>query len=186
MTPLFGNALKLRKDFRYVLGIVLFLLGGITAPVYGVGWDAAVINSLPDASFASLESDETGKFRRHCPYRNEKGEIDNEQLIFVLGTLSEESWQDQHQKEIAMEQLKRHYNLFLSEAPKDILDKPFNINVAPLTLLVMLPRIGPVLAVKIALYREKTGPFTSIQEIKKVGGIGEATFNAIRYYIRTD
>jgi competence protein ComEA len=66
---------------------------------------------------------------------------------------------------------------------KEELRRPININRAKLTELVTLPRVGPVLAVRIVTYREAKFPFASIEQIKKVEGIGTATFNAIRFYI---
>ena len=60
-----------------------------------------------------------------------------------------------------------------------------DINRAGLTELVILPNIGPVIAVKIVEYRNMHGLFESIEDIKKVEGIGSGTFNAVRHYIST-
>jgi len=58
-----------------------------------------------------------------------------------------------------------------------------NINTATQTELETLPGIGPSLALKIINYRKENGKFSSIEEIKKVSGIGEAKFNELRQYI---
>jgi competence protein ComEA len=58
-----------------------------------------------------------------------------------------------------------------------------NINTATQAELEFLPRIGPAIAQRIIEYRTLNGPFTSIEQIKNVKGIGEATFNAIKDFI---
>jgi competence protein ComEA len=79
--------------------------------------------------------------------------------------------------------LNKHYDTFIAGVKKKGLRGSVNINRAKLAELVALPRIGPVLAIKIIAYREAHHSFTSIDEIKKIDGIGTGTFNAIRYYI---
>ncbi len=54
-----------------------------------------------------------------------------------------------------------------------------NINSDPVELLVELHGIGETLAQRIVDYRE-TNPFDSIEEIKEVKGIGQATFENIK------
>ncbi len=58
-----------------------------------------------------------------------------------------------------------------------------NINTASQAELESLPGIGPTLARRIIEFREKHGPFNSIEDIKKVPGIGETTFSRIKDYI---
>jgi competence protein ComEA len=52
-----------------------------------------------------------------------------------------------------------------------------NINTAPIEELVRLERIGPKYAQRIIDYREKN-PFEKPEDITKVPGIGEKTFQA--------
>ena len=59
----------------------------------------------------------------------------------------------------------------LSDTPEVI-----NINQATLADLRKIKGVGPVMAQKILDYREKNGYFTSTEQLKKVGGIGEKTF----------
>jgi len=58
-----------------------------------------------------------------------------------------------------------------------------NINNATQTELESLPGIGPSTALKIILYREENGKFSSIEDIKNVSGIGENKFNNIKQLI---
>ena len=55
-----------------------------------------------------------------------------------------------------------------------------NINSATAEQLDTLKGIGPVKAKAIIDYRTKNGPFKSLEDIKKVDGIGDATFDAIK------
>jgi competence protein ComEA len=55
-----------------------------------------------------------------------------------------------------------------------------NVNSAPPEDLETLPGIGEVLAAAIVAYREEHGPFTSIDQLMDVSGIGEVTLEEIR------
>ncbi|MBR5740673.1 MAG: helix-hairpin-helix domain-containing protein [Firmicutes bacterium] len=63
-------------------------------------------------------------------------------------------------------------------------DGKININTAESSLLQTIPGIGPAKASRIIDYRETVGRFNSIEEIMNVSGIGEATFQSIRDYIK--
>ena len=59
-----------------------------------------------------------------------------------------------------------------------------NINTASQTELETLPGIGPSTALKIINYRKENGKFKTIDDIKKVSGIGDAKFEKIKSYIK--
>lgn len=61
-----------------------------------------------------------------------------------------------------------------------------NINVATQEELELLPGIGPVIAQRIVEYRETYGPFSTIEAIQNVPGIGPAKFEDIRDWITTE
>lgn len=58
-----------------------------------------------------------------------------------------------------------------------------NINAASAQDLSLLPGIGAGLANAIIEYREQNGPFSSIMELSKVKGIGDAKITDIMDYI---
>lgn len=55
-----------------------------------------------------------------------------------------------------------------------------NINRATQTELETLPGIGPTLAQRIISYREGQGPFQRSEDLKKVSGIGDKTFEGLK------
>lgn len=55
-----------------------------------------------------------------------------------------------------------------------------NINTASLEELDSLPGIGPTIAQRIIDYRDENGPFSVIEDILNVSGIGPSTFDQIK------
>ncbi|RMF61874.1 MAG: helix-hairpin-helix domain-containing protein [Calditrichaeota bacterium] len=60
---------------------------------------------------------------------------------------------------------------------------PVNVNRAEEQELERLPRVGPVLARRILDYRKRNGGFRKLEDLKRVKGIGEATFERIKPYV---
>lgn len=58
--------------------------------------------------------------------------------------------------------------------------KLININTADQAQLDLLPGIGPALASRIITDRDEHGPFDSIDDLKRVSGIGPKTVEKLR------
>ena len=63
------------------------------------------------------------------------------------------------------------FNAHAGEAAK------VNINTASVDELAQLKGIGPSYAAKIVEYREQNGPFAAPEDLLKVNGIGQKTFD---------
>ena len=59
-------------------------------------------------------------------------------------------------------------------------DPLININSAGVDELCMLPGIGPAIAERIIVYRNRYGPYSTVEELAAVRGIGPKTLNRIR------
>ncbi len=60
---------------------------------------------------------------------------------------------------------------------------PVNLNSATAEQLDTLPGVGPVTAQAILSWRTDNGPFTSVDELLEVSGIGDATLSDLRPYV---
>jgi len=160
------------------------VISGVVGYAYGLGWSDLRVRLLPDESFAKVEHIDGGKKIKHCPHHDNSGDLDIEQLIFVVGTFENEKWQETKNKRLARKHLQNHYDTLIKRLRREGLRDKININRAKLSDLVRLPHIGPSLAVKIIHYRETHSRFGSIEELKVIDGIGSETFNAIRYYVK--
>ncbi|WP_175990974.1 helix-hairpin-helix domain-containing protein [Bacillus sp. Marseille-Q1617] len=58
-----------------------------------------------------------------------------------------------------------------------------NLNEASEEEFESLPGIGPAKAATFVQYREENGPFTKIEDIKNISGIGDKTFEKLKEYI---
>ena len=67
--------------------------------------------------------------------------------------------------------------------PDDTYLQPISINTATADELVLLPGVGEVTANNIIAYREEHGPFSTIEDIMNVPGIGEGKYEGFREMI---
>lgn len=58
--------------------------------------------------------------------------------------------------------------------------KPIDINTATRDRLTHLPGIGPAYAERIVRYRKDHGPFTSVEDLRKVSGIGKKRMDRLK------
>ena len=76
-----------------------------------------------------------------------------------------------------------HIELYIPREGEEQSLQKIDINRAESWLLEALPGIGEVLAQRIVDYCNENGPFRRIEDLLKVSGIGEATFEKIEDYI---
>ena len=72
------------------------------------------------------------------------------------------------------------YNLFFVKEPQAIVIETDLAESDTEQLDEELVGIGPSLAQRIVSYRDANGPFTDIEQIKNVSGIGDKKFEAIK------
>ena len=70
------------------------------------------------------------------------------------------------------------------QAPKNCQKQSkVNINKANKEKLMTLPGVGESTALKIIEYRTQNGDYKSIEDLKKVAGIGDSKFNNLKEYV---
>ena len=73
--------------------------------------------------------------------------------------------------------------IFAQREPQKGSSRVINVNTADRSQLETLPGIGPVKAQAIIDYRQRYGPFRSVDELIKVKGIGPKTLEKIRPFV---
>jgi competence protein ComEA len=86
----------------------------------------------------------------------------------------------QDHQQVIIPRLSRMIDLTAPATKHKTVDGLVNINDADSGVLQTLPGIGPVLADRIIEYRLRHGPFTSVDELIEVKGIGEMTLEKLR------
>lgn len=71
-----------------------------------------------------------------------------------------------------------------AKSKKITVDNPLDINRATIAQLDTLPGIGPVTAQRILDYRAKVGRINSVDELKKISGLGGSKFEEIKGLLR--
>ena len=61
--------------------------------------------------------------------------------------------------------------------------RPIDLNTADSATLESVPGIGKSLSQRIVAFREKNGPFQSVDELLKVQGVGEKSIQKLRPYL---
>lgn len=74
----------------------------------------------------------------------------------------------------------------LKESSADAATTQVDINRADEAGLQAIPGIGPALARRIVEFREANGPFSRVEDIMKVRGIGEKSFQKIKSFIKVE
>jgi len=61
--------------------------------------------------------------------------------------------------------------------------RPIDLNTADGAALESVPGIGKSLSQRIVTFREKNGPFNSVDDLLKVQGVGEKSIQKLRPYL---
>jgi competence protein ComEA len=76
--------------------------------------------------------------------------------------------------------LKDHDLLIIPSLPEEAEEQKVSINTAGEEQLCTLKGIGPATAQRIISYREENGLFQTLEDLMRVKGIGQATFDKIK------
>ncbi|PYZ98710.1 hypothetical protein CR205_09075 [Alteribacter lacisalsi] len=185
--------------------VILFLLfrvysGGSASDVLLEEWDAAAVSN--DASF-SEEADSSQEIQ--AIYVDVKGEVAApgvyllEEGMRVLDAIEKAGGVTESGERDAVNLAQRVHDEMVIYVPGegDELtgvtvtanqgngdDSSLNVNTAGQAELETLPGIGPGKAGAILDYREEHGPFTELEQLMAVPGIGERTFEQLSPLIR--
>ena len=69
-------------------------------------------------------------------------------------------------------------------APAAIAEEAIDLNRATAKELTRLPGVGETIAKRIVAFRDEHGPFKRVEDLLKVKGIGEKSFEKIRPHVR--
>ena len=103
--------------------------------------------------------------------------------VFVC-TLAVLSWRDVRAPESAPVTVRAEQKLPQEALLPEL--TPLDLNTASAEELAELPGIGPELAERIVSYRRENGPFTQVEEVCGVSGIGEKTLEKFRDRVSVD
>jgi competence protein ComEA len=82
---------------------------------------------------------------------------------------------------LSLSGLASHPAVAQGEAPSS--RKTINLNQATPAELTRLPRVGPKLADRIVAHRKEHGPFSRVEDLMQVKGVGEKFFTALKPYL---
>lgn len=82
--------------------------------------------------------------------------------------------------------LYRGYGSGLGTRPTETVSVRFDLNRADRSDLEQIPGVGPKLAQAIVDHRHEKGQFKSLDQLRDVKGVGPATFDKVRPYLRVD
>jgi competence protein ComEA len=171
--------------FKVILGVLLFTM--LTLIVF-INIDPNLVTSSGQVSLTSegfISAQLSGEVVTPGTYVIKTGGTLNE-LILLSGGLSQNADEKAFIKEITVKKAVHYYIAPLFD-PSDVCGTTHlvkvNLNEANQEQLMTLSNIGSSLAQAIITYRQQQGPFTYIEEIMNVSGIGNSTYTRIKNYI---
>ncbi|MDB5306855.1 MAG: comEA [Gemmataceae bacterium] len=80
----------------------------------------------------------------------------------------------------------RGYGPRLGSRPTELVTARYDLNHADRSELEQIPGVGPKLAQAIDDHRRENGPFRSVEDLRGVRGVGPATLDKVRPYLRVE
>ncbi|MBQ9766722.1 MAG: helix-hairpin-helix domain-containing protein [Lachnospiraceae bacterium] len=156
----------------FVQEVYVHLCGAVAKEgVYLLPKGSRLIDGVTAAGGFTEEADTT--------YHNLAAELSDGQKVYVPTLTETEALS-------VTERTEKAGDLFGVDASETVSNGQVNINTASKEELMTLSGIGEAKAESILLYRQKVGPFQSIEELKHVSGIGDAMFERIKDEIVTE
>ena len=137
---------------------------------------APVVAPLP----TEIVVDVSGKVRHPGVYHLATGARAEDALMAAGGALPGVDLSSVNQAEILVDGTQLLVGITASVGGGGVL----SLNHASATELDSLPGVGPVLAGRIVSWRKAHGRFTSIEQLRDVGGVGDAKFADLKSLIR--
>lgn len=152
----------------------------LTPGIYELEEDSRVIDVISQAGGLTENADTT--------VINLSKKIEDEMVIIVYSKWQVENWEETKEQEKYLQEQcisskeNQAKNDACIEEEESKITTTININTATKEELMTLSGIGEAKATSIIFYREKT-PFTKIEDIKNVSGIGESVYEEIKNHI---
>jgi competence protein ComEA len=145
--------------------VLVYVTGAVVYPgVYALPWDSRIENAIAAAGGAASDADLLAV--------NLAEHVFDAQQIYVPS-----------RSDTATPVLPTPIPTAPSPSANPSGSQRVNINSATASELEALPGIGPALAQRIIDYRVANGPFSAPEDIIKVRGVGEQTFEQLRDHI---
>ena len=199
MSPELGESTPVPERYRHLISVLLIIVivgGGAVfafrrpAPVHfniippePTGTPAPTETAVPSATPGPVQAYVTGAVARPQSIVSVPFGSRVEAVIAAAGGLTDVADLDR----VNLAQIVRdgdQIHVYAVEEQVTLLATPNDggivyINVAGVDELVELPRIGPAMAARIVEYREANGPFTSLEDVDEVSGIGPSTLDQL-------
>lgn len=164
-----------KKESPSLEKLVVDIKGAVQNPgVYGVTSDMRLIDAINLAGGFTGEADQS--------QLNLSLRLTDQLMIYV----------PKNGEELAMEQLLKEPTKTIGETNEKAgsssshSDTKINLNTASIAELQTLTGVGAKKAEDIVRYREENGSFQQIEELKKVSGIGEKIYEALKDQLTVD
>lgn len=99
--------------------------------------------------------------------------------VFVMGYLLGKNGKGREVR-VSVAQVQEEIGEVAAQIPDDTVTGAIDLNTATKEQLVLLPKIGEVLAQRIIDYRDSVGGFSSKEELKNVSGIGNKIYEGLK------